>query len=95
MSKNKRKGSSRSAAHHEDDDAAFILSLISALNDDEVTRKLARVLKTANQELVNHIDDLRGEVRAPRASLAERDEKIEALNQQVRQLREHNDALEQ
>ena len=95
MSKNRRRGSSRSAAHHEDDDAAFILSLVSALNDDEATRKLARVLKTANQELVNHIDDLRGEVRALRASLAERDEKIEALNQEVRQLREYNDALEQ
>ena len=95
MSKNRRRGSSRSAAHHEDDDAAFILSLISAPNDDEVTRKLARVLKTANQELVNHIDDLRGEVGALKASLAEQDEKIEALNQEVRQLREHNDALEQ
>ena len=44
MSKNRRKGSHRSsAAHHENDDSDFILSLISALDDEAVTRKLARV----------------------------------------------------
>ena len=96
MSKKRGKGSHRSsAAHHENDDSGFILSLISALDDEEVTRKLTRVLRTANQELVSHIDDLKAHVRALRASLAERDEKIEALNQEVRQLRDHNDALEQ
>ena len=96
MSKNRRKGSHRtSAAHHENDDSDFILSLISAFDDKEVMRKLARVLRTAKQELVSHIDDLKGEVRALRASLAERDEKIEALNQEVRQLRDNSDALEQ
>ena len=62
------------------------------------TKKLARVPgvpRTANQELVSHIDDLKGEVRALGASLAEWDEKFEALNLEVGQLSDHNDVLEQ
>ena len=68
---------------------------MEAFNDQAIVDKLTRIVQGANKDLVDSIASLRSEVTSLRSALADRDTQIEALQTEVHQLCDANDALEQ
>ena len=79
----------------DEQETAFRLSLVEAFNDQAIVDKLTRIVQGANKDLVDSISSLRSEVTSLRSALADRDNQIEALQTEVQQSRDANDALEQ
>ena len=79
----------------QDQDALFKLRFEEALGDTQVATKLARIIRSTNQDMLDGIDALRAEVRSLRKELGERDATIAHLQDEVKELRLANDALEQ
>ena len=79
----------------EEEDTLFKLRFQDALDDEQVAVKLAQIIRSGNQDLLDSIGSLRNEVKSLRAQLMDRDAKIASLHVEVQKLREDNDALEQ
>ena len=79
----------------DEEDALFKLRLQEALNDEQVAKRLARIIRSVNQDLLDGITSLRAEVQSLKAQLNDRDAQIASLKVEVRKLREDHDALEQ
>ena len=79
----------------DEQETAFRLSLVEAFNDQAIVDKLTRIVQGANKDLVDSISSLRSEVISLRSALADCDTQIEALQTEVQQLCDANDALEQ
>ena len=79
----------------QDPDTLFKLRFEEALGDTQVAGKLAKIIRSTNQDMLDGIDALRAEVRSLRKELGERDAIIEDLQAEVKGLRLVNDALEQ
>ena len=79
----------------DEQEAAFRLSLEEAFGDPAIIQKLSNIIKSANKELVESVSSLRTEVTSLRATLADRDAQIAALQSDVQHLKDANDALEQ
>ena len=79
----------------DEEDALFKLRLQEALDDEQVAKRLARIIRSVNQDLLDGITSLRVEVQSLKAQLNDRDAQIASLKVEVRKLREDHDALEQ
>ena len=79
----------------EEQDVTFRLSFQEALDDPVIANKLARIVKSTNQDLIDSVNSLVAEVRSLKASLAQRDATIAELRGEIKKLREDHDALEQ
>ena len=63
--------------------------------DKRVESKLLDIIKSSNEDLVEHINFLRSEVKTMRANLQQRDGEVKELQSEVRKLQEKNNELEQ
>ena len=79
----------------DEEDVLFKLRLQEALDDEQVAKRLARIIRSVNQDLLDGITSLRAEVQSLKAQLNDRDAKIASLKGEVRKVREDHDALEQ
>ena len=96
MPTKRRHGSKgRNAAATEEADELFKIRFEDALGDQQITTKLASIIRSTNQDLLDNITSLRSEVRSLRKELGERDAAIASLQSEVQVLRQENDALEQ
>ena len=76
-------------------EVAFKLSFLEALDDDQVCKKLVKIMKSATSDLVQTINSLRDEVRSLKTQVADRDNTIAQMKDEIQELRYQNDALEQ
>ena len=60
-----------------------------------MAKRLARIIRSVNQDMLDGITSLRAEVQSLKAQLNDRDAQIASLKVEVRKLREDHDALEQ
>ena len=79
----------------DEQETAFRLSLVEAFTDQAIVDKLTSIVQGANKDLVDSISSLRSEVASLRSALADCDTQIAALQTEVQQFRDANDALEQ
>ena len=79
----------------DDQETAFRLSLVEAFTDQATVDKLTRIVQGANKDLVDFISSLRAEVASLRFALADHDTQITALQTEVHQPCDANDALDQ
>ena len=71
----------------------MIQILEEALGDPQIQAKLKATVKAANHDLLEVVASLRDEVRSLRATLADRDATIAALQSEVQVLQDDYDAL--
>ena len=76
-------------------DVNFRLAFEESLDDPVIANKLAKIIKSTNQDLMYSVNSLVAEVRSLKASLAQRDATIVELREESKRLREDHDALEQ
>lgn len=86
---------SQSSAEPGDADVLFKLQLAEALGDEQVATKLAQIIRSTNQDLLDAFNALRTEVKSLKQALSDRDAAIANLTHEVIELRQANDALEQ
>ena len=73
----------------------FKLQFVESLTDPQVSDHLVRVIKSANQDLLDTIGALRHEVLSLKQQLADRNATIAQLRDDVAELHDKRDALEQ
>ena len=73
----------------------FRLAFQEALDDPAIANKLAKIVKSTNQDLIDSMNSVMAEVRSLRASLAQRDATIAELRGEIKRLKDDHDALEQ
>ena len=76
-------------------DVTFRLAFEESLDDPVIASKLAKIIKSTNQDLMDSVNSLVAEIRSLKASLAQRDPTIVELREEIKRLREDHDALEQ
>ena len=79
----------------EEQEVEFKLSFLEALDDQQVCQKLVQIMKTAASDLVQTFSSLRDEVRSLKSQVADRDNTIAQMRQEIQELQYQNDALEQ
>ena len=94
-SKNQRHSKGRRGDSNTEAEDLFRLNFQEALEDTQIADKLARIIRSTNQDLLDSLGSLRSEVRSLRKELSDRDAAIANLQAEVKVLRQDNDALEQ
>ena len=93
--KNQRRSKGRRGDSNTEAEDLFRLNFQEALEDTQIADKLARIIRSTNQDLLDSLGSLRSEVRSLRKELSDRDAAIANLQAEVKVLRQDNDALEQ
>ena len=73
----------------------YKLQFIESLTDPQVSAHLVRVIKSANQDLLDTLGALRDEVRSLKQTVAEGDATIAQMRDNIADLQDKHDALEQ
>ena len=77
---------SASPVDAEEQEVQFKLSFLEALDDQQVCKKLVKIMKTATSDLVQTINSLRDEVRSLESQVADRDNTIAEMRQEIQEL---------